>query len=59
MARQRRDPHRDVEPVQGAREHPAIAAVVAGPRGDQHAVAEPVRVALRQHGGGGAAGAFP
>ena len=38
--------------------HPSVAAVVARPGGDQHAVAQPVGVAGGEHRGRGAAGAL-
>ena len=40
------------------RDDPAVAAIVAGPGGDQDSVTEPIGESRRQHGRGGAAGAL-
>ncbi len=39
-------------------DHPAITAVIAGPRGDQHTGPKQMRIAIGQHDGHGPAGAL-
>ena len=56
--RRRGHPHRHLQPVERAGQHPSVAAVVAGAGGDQHAVTQPVGVAGGEHPGRGAARAL-
>jgi hypothetical protein len=47
--RQRGDPDRDAEPVQGAGDDPAVTAVVPGTRGDDHPLTQPRTEAIGEN----------